>query len=111
MRCKVVNRDRLDALLAEATLDCYGEEEEFLGVLYTMEEHLKFPLRAKALGDPVEVIGLDEEQSGPRRGILARVRKGDREYSVALTGLEFADLDPVSLEWLDVYRYWSGEMD
>jgi hypothetical protein len=101
----------LDALLAEATIDCYDEWEEFMGVLCAMEGHLSFPLRAKALGDLVEVIGLDDERSGPRRGILARVRKGGREYSVALAGLEFVDLDPVSVEWLDVYRYWSGEMD
>ncbi len=92
-------------------VDCYGEEEEFMGVLCAMEGHLNFPLRAKALGDPVVVIGLDDERSRPRRGILARVRKGDREYSVALAELEFADLDPVSVEWLDVYRYWSGEID
>jgi hypothetical protein len=107
----MVDRDKLGALLAEATVDCYGEWEELMGVLYAIEGHLSFPLRAKALGDPVEVIGLDDKRSGPRRGILARVRKGDREYSVALAELEFADLDPVSAEWLEVYRFWSGEMD
>ncbi len=107
----MVNRDRLDALLAKATIDCYGEVEEFTGVLYAMEECLSFPLQAKALGDPVEVIGLDDKRSGLRRGILARVRKRDHEYSVALAELEFENLDPVSAEWLDVYRYWSGEVD
>jgi hypothetical protein len=107
----VINQDRLDALLAEATIDCYGEEEEFMGVLCAMEENLSFPFQAKALGDPVVVIGLDDKRSGPRRGILARVRKGDRQYSVALAELEFVGLDPVSVEWLEVYRYWSGEME
>ncbi len=107
----VVNQDRLDALLTEATVDCYDAEEEFMGVLCALEGNLSFPLRAKALGEPIEVIGLDDERSGLRRGIFARVRKGDREYSVALAGLEFADLDQVSAEWLDAYRYWSGEMD
>ncbi len=107
----MADQDRLNALLEKATIDCYGELEEFTGILYTMEEHLNFPLQAKALGDPVEVIGLDDKRSGLRRGILARVRKGDREYSVALAELEFVDLDPDSAEWLDVYRHWSGEMD
>ncbi len=107
----MVDQDRLDTLLAEATVDCYDNEEEFMGVLCALEGNLNFPLQAKALGEPVEVIGLDDERSGLRRGILARVRKGGREYSVALAELEFADLDPVSAEWLDAYRYWSGEVD
>lgn len=102
---------RIQALLDEATVDCYDEEEEFLGVFYALEEHLNFPLRAEALGDAVEVVGLDEERSGLRRGILACVRKGDRKYPVALAELEFRDLDPVSADWLEVYRYWLGESD
>ena len=39
------------------------------------------------------------------------VRKGEREYPLALAELEFRDLDPVSAEWLEVYRYWLGERD
>ncbi len=107
----MANRDRLQALLAEATLDCYDEEEEFMGVLCALEDHLNFPLQAKAFEDPVEIIGLDMRHSGPRRGILARVRKGSREYPIGLAELEFADLDPVSAEWLAMYRYWLGEVD
>ena len=102
---------RIQALLEEATVDCYDDEEEFWGVFYALEEHLNFPLRAEALGDVVEVVGLDEERSGQRRGILACVRKGEREYPLALAELEFRDLDPVSAEWLEVYRYWLGERD
>jgi hypothetical protein len=62
-------------------------------------------LRAE-LGEPVEVVDLDEARSGIRRGIAALVRKGDQEYSVGLAGLEFLELDPVSADWLDMYRYW-----
>ncbi len=101
-------QSRIDALLEEATVDCYGEEEEFGGVLVALEDGLVFPLQARALGEIVTVIGLNSERSSPRRGIIARVRKGDREYSVSLAELEFVDLDPVSAEWLEVYRYWAG---
>ena len=99
---------RLQILLEEATIDCYGEEEEFMGVLYTLEERLNFPLQAKAMGNLVEVIGLDGSQSSPRRGILAIVRQDDQEYRVGLSELEFIDPDPVSAEWLAMYRYWLG---
>jgi hypothetical protein len=100
--------ERLRALIEEATVDCYNEDEEFFGMLYTLEAQLAFPLQAKALGERVSVVGLDDGRSGLRRGIIARVRKGSQEYTVALSELEFLDLDPKSAEWLEAYRYWLG---
>lgn len=99
---------RLEELLAQATVDCYDDEEEFMGVLYTLADNLNFPLQATTLGEPVAVMGLDDNRSSPRQGVLATVRKGDREYLVALSELEFVDPDPISAEWLAMYRYWLG---
>ena len=98
----------LEALLEEATVDCYGEDEEFWGVLYTLDSRLSFPLQARVLGETVTLVGLDDERSGLRRGVMARVHKGDVEYTVALSELEILDPDPVSAEWLAAYRYWLG---
>ena len=103
-----MDKDRLEALLEEATIDCYNEEEEFAGILCTLDERLNFPLQATALGESVEVMGLDEGHSSLRRGITTRVRKGDREYPLALAELEIVGPDPVSAEWLAAYRYWLG---
>ena len=104
-----MDEGRLETLLSEATVDCYGEDEEFMGVLCTLDERLDFPLNARALGEPVEVVGLDDRRSSPRRGIIARVRKGGQEYGISLTELEFVNPDPTSAEWLEVYRYWLGD--
>lgn len=71
---------RLEALLEEAMVDCYGENAQFWGVFYTLEERLAFPLQARALGEAVTVVGLDDVEP-----------------------------DPVSAEWLEAYRYWLGE--
>lgn len=46
----------------------------------------------------MEVVDLDGARSSPRRGIVALVRQGDREYLVALAELEFVGLDPASAE-------------
>ncbi len=100
--------ERLQELLDQATVDCYNEEEEFAGVLCTLEDNLGFPLHAEAMGEQVEVIGLDSRRSGLRKGILARVRRGGREYSIGLAELNFVDPDPGSAEWLAVHRYWAG---
>jgi hypothetical protein len=85
----MVDKERLEALLEEATVDCYGEDEEFTGMMC-------------ALG----VIGIDERRSGLRRGVVARVRRGGEKYRAGLAELEFVDPDPASAEWLEAYRYW-----
>ena len=107
------NEARLRNLLREVTADCHDEEEQFWSIFYALaEDGLDFPLQARALGEPVEVVDLDGGRSGLRRGIVALVHKGDREYPVALAELEFEDLDPASAEWadnkhpLEMYRYW-----
>ena len=101
-----MDKERLEALLEEATVDCYGEEEEFTGVVCTLGEQLRFPLKARVVGEVVEVVGIDERRSDLRRGVVVRVRRGEQEYRVGLAELEFADLDPTSAEWLKAYRYW-----
>lgn len=103
-----MDETRLEALLEQATVDCYDEEEEFSGVLCTLGDNLSFPLQAEAMGERVEVIGLDDRRSSLRVGIVARVRKGDREYAVGLADLNFISPDPISAEWLAMYRYWAG---
>jgi hypothetical protein len=102
-----MDKKRLQELLEQAVVDCYDEEEEFGGVLCTLEDKLSFPLQAEAMGEPVEVTGLDERRSSPRRGIVARVRKGDKEYLVGLSELVLVDPDPSSTEWLEMYHYWA----
>jgi hypothetical protein len=101
------NEERLRDLLWEVTADCHDEEEQFWSIFHALaEDGLDFPLQAKLLGEPVEVVDLDGGRSGLRRGIVALVRKGDRESPVALAELEFVGLDPAGAEWLDMYRYW-----
>ena len=102
----MVDKERIEELLQEATVDCYGEEEEFTGILYTLDERLGFPLRARVLGVQVQVVGLDDGRSSPRRGIVARVKRAGQEYRISLADLEFIDPDPQSAEWLAMYQQW-----
>jgi hypothetical protein len=101
-----VDKERLEALLEEATVDCYGVDEEFTGVMCTLGEELRFPLKATVVGELVEVVGIDERRSSLGRGVVARVRRKGQDYQVGLAELEFVDPDPTSEEWLEAYRYW-----
>jgi Calcium binding len=99
------SQKHLDKLLQEATVDCYDEYEAFMGVVVTLGENLPFPFEAKAIGETVEVIGIDDSRSDVRCGIIAKVRKGGSEYGVA-----FSELDvPTKLKsnkWFEMYEYW-----
>ena len=102
----MMDKERLEALLEEATVDCYSEDEEFTGMMCTLGEELQFPLKATVVGEMVEVVGIDERRSDLRRGVIARVHQGEQEYKVGLAELEFMEPDPASAEWLEAYRYW-----
>ncbi len=86
-------------MIAEATVDCYGEYEEFAGMLATLEDRLEFPFAARVLGERVEVIELDETVSSERRGVVAKVRKGGRQHVGALA---------VWRQWRKAQRRWNG---
>ena len=69
----MIDEDRLRELLEEATIDCYGEDEEFAGVLVTLQDNLSFPLHATLAGVQVVLQSLDDQRSTLRRGIVAEV--------------------------------------
>jgi hypothetical protein len=103
---KKMNEERLQELIAEATIDCYDEDEEFWGMLATLEDELDFPLTATLIGEAVELIGLDGPASSSHRGIVAQVRRKGQIYSVSLADLQVTDSDSHSAEWLAAYHYW-----
>ncbi|MFZ0547938.1 MAG: calcium-binding protein [Candidatus Promineifilaceae bacterium] len=98
--------ERLQALINEATVDCYGEEEEFWGILAALEDELEFPLKVTLICERVKLIGLDEKESTSRRGIVARVQHKGKEYSVSLADLQMGDADSHSAAWLAAHRHW-----
>lgn len=100
---------RWEAMIEEATVDCYGEYEAFAGMLATLEDRLEFPFEARVLGERVEVIELDERASSERSGVVVKVRKGGRQYAVALADVEAVEKDSDTADWLAAYRYWLGK--
>jgi hypothetical protein len=97
-----------EAMIEEATVDCYDEYEAFAGMLATLEDRLAFPFEAQVLGETVEVLGLDTQQSSERRGVVAQVRREGRQYTVALADVEAVGDGSETAEWLAAYRYWLG---
>ena len=98
-------KEQLDKLIEEATVDAYGDEEQFSGIVVTLEDSLPFPFEAKVIGETVEVIGIDERRSDLGRGVIAQVHKGNKEYNVALSELQVPE-NFKGRQWLEMYEYF-----
>lgn len=94
----------LQELIEEATVDCYGEDEEFWGFLASLE-NLSFPFQATGLGDLVQVIGI-AEQSSVRRGVLVELEKQEQIYTFPLSELDVSALEGDTANWVAAYQLW-----
>ena len=96
MRYRETSKEELDRMIEEATVDCYNEDEAF---------------RAKWLDDVVEVMGIDDEESGFEGEVLAEIRTEDDEYTVSLDELESMPNDTENGKYFEMYKYWIRGFD
>jgi hypothetical protein len=105
MKRRRTSKEELDKMIEDAVVDSHDEEEAFMGIFYSLEAGLSFPFKAKALGETVEVIGIDDVSSRGR-GVIATIRKQGREYTMGLAELEIEPDDTENGKWFDMYHYW-----
>lgn len=98
-----LDKGRLEAMIAEAIVDCYNEEEQHGGFLVSLEENIACPVTALVVGTEVDVLGFDWNPPGE---IVARCRRGDRKYEINVTALEWPGPPPEGAEWIEAYRLW-----
>ena len=98
------DRERLRALIEEATVDCYNEEEQEIGLLTMIEDNLACPFRAKVIGEEVEVVRLESASEG--LGVKAICKYKGKEYSIDVTSLEWGKDRPEGVEWIEAYLAW-----
>ena len=96
----------LDSLIAELTVDAYGDEEQLSGLLTGAEDVLNAGEVATVVGVPVHIAGVT---AGPdvRRGLIAVCEREGARYEVSLADVEF---DPASElgRVAAAYRRWLG---
>lgn len=97
-------KTRLDALVAEAVVDCYVESEEITGLYTMMNLHLAVPFKTMVLGVPVTVERVDLNQ---RQEIVAVCRRAGIRQTVPILDLPLPSPPPAGVEWIDAYRHWS----
>lgn len=96
---------RLDRLIEEAIVDCYGEAEQLMGLYTMIEDNLALPFETRVLGVPVTVVRIDLT---PRDEIVAVCRRAGVRQTVPILDLPMPSRRPTGAEWIDAYRRWAS---
>jgi hypothetical protein len=101
---KELSAAELDALIAEATLDAYTEDEELAGFAVTIGDNLAVPFETTLLGVTVTVKKISQTESG----IVAICARGKHRQAIPILDLPLPDLPLQGAEWIAAYRRWAG---
>lgn len=100
-----ISRARLERMVEEATVDCYGEAEEAVGLLDGLEEHVRLPFSTTILAVSVSVVRFELTD---RDDIVAICARDGAHQAVPLVELPLPSPLPQGAEWIDAYRLWAG---
>ncbi|HZM75218.1 MAG TPA: calcium-binding protein [Candidatus Limnocylindrales bacterium] len=97
------SRAQLDALVEQATVDCYNDDEQLTGLYTMIEENLAIPFSTRVLGVDVTVESVD------LRGydIVAICCRGSARQAVPILELPMPTPAPDGAEWIEAYRHWA----
>ena len=98
-----MTRAELDALIEEATVDCYNDEEQITGLFTMIDEHLAVPFRTEVLGAQVTVAKVDLTVE---HEIVAICRREHHKQAIPILDLPLPHPAPDGAEWIEAYRRW-----
>jgi hypothetical protein len=93
----------LDALIAEATVDCYNDSECVTGFYTMLDDNLTVPFQTVVIGVDVTVAGIDLTDDEQIMAICARDRSTQR---IPILDLPLPTPQPDGAEWIAAYRRW-----
>jgi len=102
------DRARLQALIEEATADCYGEGEEHAGIVNMIEENLVHPFKARVIGEEVEVVEVTAPKSGFGVDVVCRYK--GKDYRLDISALEWPTPKPAGYEWVEAFEAWRATL-
>jgi hypothetical protein len=95
---------KLEALIAEAIVDAYGESEQRTGFYTKIEESLVLPLETEVLGVRATVERIDLTAADE---IVALCRRGAKRQRIPILDLPLPKPPPAGAEWIEAYRRWA----
>ncbi|OAM88572.1 hypothetical protein OH491_10760 [Termitidicoccus mucosus] len=99
------SKSKLQAMVAEATADCYNESEKTTGFYTMIDEHLDLPCEVVIGGAPMtlERIKVTEDDT-----IEAVCASGRHRQNTSVLELKFVAPLPAGYEWVEAYRLWKN---
>lgn len=94
----------LDALVEQAIVDAYGEDEQLSAFHVVIDENLAVPFQTTVLGVEVTVTKIDILQDG---GIVAICTRGKHRQTIGILDLPLPDPPPDGAEWIEAFRHWA----
>jgi hypothetical protein len=98
-----LSKAKLEALIEEAVVDAYGDDEQKVGLLTMMQEHLALPFSVSILGVEATVEKVDMTRDG--RVVAVYQRNGIRQR-IEILDLPLPKPAPAGAEWIAAYRHW-----
>src|SRR5260370_16927905 len=97
----LLNEAELDAMIDEATVDAYNEDEQLAGLFTMLEENLAVPFTTTVMGVEVMVRGVDLSSDGR---IVALCSGGGVRQAIGILDLQLPPPAPEGAHWTDPYR-------
>jgi hypothetical protein len=94
----------LEAMITEATVDAYNDDEQLTGLFTMIEDHLVMPFTTTVLG--VEVTVKKVDLTGDN--IVAICVRGRTRQRIDLLDLPLPVPAPDGAVWINAYRRWAG---
>jgi hypothetical protein len=109
------DKQREQRIEQEIVADAHDAEEQAMGWYYYLEEHLRFPFRAKCVaqratsplrkGQAVEIVGLAPAEECDREMFVALTWE-QRTLAVPLAQLEPIQADKMTRQAVEDWHYW-----
>ncbi len=102
-RVEKLGEEELDALVEEATIDAYGDDEQLSGFAVMIEDKLEMPFETTILGVTVIVKGVTQTAAG----IVADCVRDGHHQAIHILDLPLPEPPPKGAEWIAAYRNWA----
>jgi hypothetical protein len=98
-----LSKARLEALIEEALVDAYGDEEQTGGFFTMIEEHLALPFSVSILGIDAVVEKVDMTRDCR---IVAVCKRDGVKQRIEILDLPLPKPTPAGAEWIAAYSHW-----
>jgi hypothetical protein len=98
-----LSEEELDALVEEATIDAYGDDEQMAGFTVMIGDNLEMPFETTVLGVTVIIEGVTRTASG----IVADCVRDGHHQAIHVLDLPLPEPPPKGAEWIAAYRHWA----